>query len=161
MELNNTKSKNEDLAYKILADVSNLDVKLMWDRTNVILILQGALLAFLGSGYNSDNFVLTLSIIVFGLITSFLWWRITKGGSFWVSHWEEKMRSIEQITFGDKINIYRYHPSDTQDSNLKKRFREQGYRSTRRSLLFIALLMNFIWIFLLLYNVIFFFQTLK
>ena len=151
MELNIKNSKNEDLAYKILSEISNLDVKLMWDRTNVLLVLQGGLLAFLGSNYNSHNLYISFAISAFGIIISVLWWRVTKGGSFWVTHWEERMRKIEELTFGDEIKIYRDHPSATKDAKLIKQFKKQGYISTRKSLLFISLTLNLIWIFLSVY----------
>lgn len=147
------KSKNETIAYQILAEVSNLDVKLMWDRSNVLLVLQGFLLAFIGSNYSSNDFFIELSVLLFGCIMSILWWRVTKGGSFWVNHWEERMRNIENQTFGSDIKIYREHPSVAKNK-LKKEYRKKGYISTRKTLIFLSIIMSFIWIFLIIYNVI-------
>jgi hypothetical protein len=88
------------------------------------------------------------------LIISILWYRVTKGGSFWVSHWEERMRNIEEQTFGNSINIYRHHPGATTNRADKSEFKKKGYVSTRKTLILVALLMILLWLLLLSYLII-------
>lgn len=145
-----TTAHQAEIAYKILADVSNLDVKLMWNRVSVLVVFIGALLAFVASNIGKTNFFLLLLMCIIGFFISILLYYVTKGGSFWVTHWETKMQEIEPLLFDKEINIYRKHPTNSNKEE-KEHFRKQGYISTRKTLITITLCSCLIWPILILY----------
>lgn len=142
-------------AYRYLLRLRDVDNKLMWTRSNIILLIQGGFLAILASKFDVffENYVFLAAISVFGLVTALLWRRITIGGSFWVDFWEGKLSSIEPQVTGD-INLFRNHPSREQDREKRREFRRRGYRSIRKTLITVTSFTIVLWTVLLLYAII-------
>lgn len=143
-----------DKAYKYLFEISNLDLTLMSNRSNIFLLLQGVLLAIATISFKAGANPFIIVLCFWGLIISLFGWRITKGASFWVSHWEAKMKDIEQQVLGDNIRLFRDHPHMTKDDRLKAEFKEKGYVSTRKSLIYFSFFSIIIWLFLFIYYII-------
>jgi hypothetical protein len=100
-------------AYEYLLRLRDLDNTLMWTRANIALILQAGLLAFLGSiltNLNNVNRFYGIVVAFFGLVMSMYWYRLTKGGFFWIKHWQSRMADLEPKLFGDAVFIMRKHP---------------------------------------------------
>lgn len=148
-----------DKTYKYLFEISNLDLTLMSNRSNIFLLLQGVLLAIATISFKADTNPFIVVLCFWGLMISLLGWRITKGASFWVSHWEAKMRDIEQKVLGENIRLFRDHPHMTEDDRLKAKFKEKGYVSTRKSLVYFSIFSFISWLFLFIYYTIDFLIT--
>lgn len=106
----------------------------MWTRINVVLIIQGALLSFLAASYNNlagkYNEILIL-IEVSGVISAVLLNYITRGGSWWVHHWEEKLNAIEKLNARADYGIFGSdHPAFCSPEKLKELY-TRGYVSTK------------------------------
>jgi hypothetical protein len=136
-------------AYQYLFELAELHIKLQWTRANVMLVVQGSILALIANKQFYGDAVLRIMLVCFGLSMAFLMLRTTKGGSFWVSHFEQKMKAIEQVVIGPHISIYGNNPHYEQD--IRKKSRSDGYRSTRKSLEHMSFSLIFIWIFVLFY----------
>ncbi|HGH6012980.1 TPA: hypothetical protein AB5H67_003567, partial [Vibrio cholerae] len=84
---------NELEAYKIALETRNMEIKLFWQRSNYFLALNAALaLGFFrldGSGY-------AYALACFGILVSYLWFRVNLGSKYWQSRWEERLKIQEQ-----------------------------------------------------------------
>jgi len=143
-------SKEEaEKAFCYLMQCAILSTDLMWKRSNIMLIIQGSILALIMSPYFSMRPVGSIAFCLFGFMISFFWWRITKGGDFWVTCWESKLRDIEEYVIGDHITMFRSHAHMTDSADLRKHFKSSGYVSTRKTLMQVSKFSMFIWILLL------------
>jgi hypothetical protein len=80
-------------AYKMALDTRNLEIGLFWQRSNYFLALNTAL-AIGFFNVKDKGFMLLLAL--FGLIISFLWYRVNLGSKFWQSRWEQRLRVVEE-----------------------------------------------------------------
>jgi hypothetical protein len=84
--------ENKDI-YKTAFDTRNLEISLFWQRSNYFLVLNSALaLGFFNLQKQEYAFLLAL----FGLLVSFLWYRVNLGSKYWQSRWEERLAVIEK-----------------------------------------------------------------
>ncbi|MDT7807993.1 MAG: hypothetical protein QOJ70_1806 [Acidobacteriota bacterium] len=86
--------EKEDLKayYKTALDTRNFEISLFWQRSNYFLVLNSALaLGFFNLQKREYQFFLA----TFGLIVSWLWFRVNLGSKFWQSRWEYRLREIE------------------------------------------------------------------
>ena len=145
-----------DRTYRYLLQMRDIDNQLMWTRSNILLLVQGGLLAILASNFDvlADKHIIALAALsLFGLSIAYFWWRITKGGSFWVDYWEVKLGSIEDQVTGT-VEIFRNHPSRERDTKKRLAFRREGYISIRKTLVIVTFVMLILWGVLFLYTLI-------
>ena len=95
-------NEEAEKAYKYLFDLSTLQNNLLWTRTNVLLIIQGSILTLITSNLIGNNSFGKILLSLFGLLMAFFLLRITKGGSFWITHFESKMKQIEKYVKANK-----------------------------------------------------------
>lgn len=136
----------ERFAYETLIQIRNLDIKMLWARINITMVVQGVLISFLASAVSNliDRYpIIILNTGIFGLIASIFQFYTVKGGSFWVSHWEKKLGSIEKDAIDD-IEIFRSHPS--YDSIKRKEAKEMGHVSTRKTIMLLSALFIILWV---------------
>ncbi|MFA4853116.1 MAG: hypothetical protein WC599_11410 [Bacteroidales bacterium] len=150
------KKEQAELAFKYLLELRDHENQLMWTRSNILLLLQGGLLTFIAYNFKTplgNNWPVLASLCVFGLFIAFLLWRITAGGSFWVDFWQSKLKSIEEIVFGNVVDLFRNHPAKSKKENpaLYKDFKKMGYKSTRRTLRILSAMTILLWAALLIY----------
>jgi hypothetical protein len=133
-------------AFKIILQLRDVDNNLMWNRINLLLVFQGVLLAAVAAGIkelSAEKYSLVfLAIIGFGFLSSMMLFNIARGGSWWVSHWEQHLAKIERNVVGD-IDIFREHISTMPE--LKKEWKKHGYVSTRDTIIFFTSIIPFIW----------------
>jgi fatty acid desaturase len=144
-------SKTATLAYKYLMQARDLDNNLIYTRSNILLVVQSGLLAFVAGSFayltaNNPKFLVVLCI--FGFIVAFFWWRIVKAGSYWVDHWESKLEQIEPRVLGGN-KVFRDHPSRERDPVRKKYFKDRGYVSARKTIKYVAITAMILWLALL------------
>ncbi len=152
---NNSEKLQAEIAYKYIMQLRNLGATNLWSRSNVMLVLQGGLLAFIAGNFSSlivDNRIILIALSFFGLLISFFWYRLTKGGSFWIEYWQNKLREIENQVVGE-IKIFRNHPSMLKNKNQQSKLKNMGYTSTRRILKQVSFITIILWIILLCYAV--------
>lgn len=145
-----------DRAYSYLLQLRDLDNELMWTRSNIILLVQGGLLAILASQFEAladKHPAVLVAMSLFGLVTACFWWRITRGGSFWVDFWQGKLKTIEHDVTGN-IDIFRNHPSREENAQRRSHFRRMGYVSTRKALITVTFMTIILWVLLCVYSVI-------
>lgn len=136
-------------AYKTLLGIRDLDSKMLWNRINIMIVIQSVLISFVGNIIRSDlisigeNYFVILIIGFFGLLTSILQFFTAQGGSFWVSYWEKKLASIEEESTGS-VKIFRKHPS--YDLMIRKEARKEGRVSTRKIIKVVSLLFSLLWL---------------
>ena len=95
-EENNTKSTPslDNLeAYKIALDTRNMEIGLFWQRSNYFLVLNAALAV--GFFRLIDN-KYSILLAFFGLLVSFLWYRVNLGSKYWQSRWEHRLKLKEE-----------------------------------------------------------------
>ncbi|MEN6512041.1 MAG: hypothetical protein ABFD00_09465 [Chloroherpetonaceae bacterium] len=133
-------------AFKTILQLRDVDNKLMWNRINLLLVFQGVLIAAVAAGIgelSAEKYSLFFAaIIFFGFFSSLMLFYIARGGSWWVSHWEQHLAKIERNVFGE-LDIFREHISARPD--LKKIWKRQGYVSTRDTIIFFTSLFPLVW----------------
>lgn len=87
--------------YKIALDTRNFEIDLFWKRSNYFLVLNTAIAVGFFSLLANSNDVkhsewLGTGIAVFGLVVSFLWFKVTLGSKFWQEHWERRLHEKEE-----------------------------------------------------------------
>jgi len=65
-----------------------------WNRSNIMLIIQGALIALYGSVYEK-SLLLSIAIAIQGFIFSIFWFGIVHKGSQYVKRWDSVILNIE------------------------------------------------------------------
>lgn len=65
-----------------------------WNRSNIMLLIQGALLALFG-GVSGSGKIVETAICVQGLIFSTLWFGVVHKGSLYVERWDRVVMQIE------------------------------------------------------------------
>jgi len=88
--------------YKIVFDTRNLEISLFWQRSNYFLVLNSALAV---GFFNLKTLEYAFVLALFGLFTSFLWFRVTLGGKYWQSRWEQRLSFIEQ-QIAPQLNLF-------------------------------------------------------
>lgn len=148
---NDTQKTEAQLVYQILLQARDVDNKLLWDRVNIMLLIQGLLFAFLGSSMSylfDKHFPILIIIILFGWVSAIILHLIARGGNYWVTYWEDKLKDIEKDTFGEK-QIFRNR--DIDDPVRRKEAIKKGYISTRKLILVFTVIFLFFWEFLFIY----------
>jgi len=142
------------VVYKFYLQLRELDDKLMWTRVNVMFLIQGILFSFLASTFPSliDKYSSIIILIsIFGLASAYFLWHIAKGGSFWVTYWEKKLKDIEERAIGD-FEIFRKHPRT--DDETREQLKKEGYKSTREAIVYVSFMFFIVWLFLIIYTLI-------
>jgi len=138
--------KQSDDAFKIILQLRDVDNKLMWNRINLLLVFQGVLIAAVAAGIENLSSakygLLFAAIIFFGFFSSLMLFNIARGGSWWVSHWEQHLAKIEPHFVGD-IDIFREHISTKPE--LKRIWKTQGYVSTRDTIIQFTSVFPLVW----------------
>lgn len=138
--------KKSEEAFKVLLQLRDLDNKLMWNRINLLLVFQGVLIAAVAAGIENLSSakygLLFAAIIFFGFFSSLMLFNIARGGSWWVSHWEQHLAKIEPHFVGD-IDIFREHISTKPE--LKRIWKTQGYVSTRDTIIQFTSVFPLVW----------------
>ena len=79
--------------YKNVLDTRNFEILLFWQRSNYFLVLNSALaIGF----FNLQKQEFAFLFAAFGLLVSFLWYRVNLGGKYWQSRWEHRLSVIEK-----------------------------------------------------------------
>jgi hypothetical protein len=98
---NNNPENNQDSkqtlagkdAYRFAYDTRNFEISLFWQRSNYFLVLNSALaLGF----FNLEKQEYALLLAFFGLLVSFLWFRVNLGSKYWQSRWEHRLKLTEK-----------------------------------------------------------------
>jgi|SRR3990172_3034147 len=93
--------KNEDI-YRIAYDTRNFEISLFWQRSNYFLVLNSALaVGFFNLQKSLPLQHYSLLLAGFGLLASFLWYRVNLGSKFWQSRWEQRLAEIEKVLAPD------------------------------------------------------------
>jgi hypothetical protein len=93
------KNLDKEIAkYQVAIDKNISESEILWNRYSTILIFNSILITAIGLSYQ-DNIVLPGQIKIFlpiaGLLTCFIWWFITWRGFYWIDHWIDCAREIE------------------------------------------------------------------
>lgn len=142
-----------ETAYKLLLQVRDIDVRLLWNRISIMLIIQGVLFSFLANAFLSliDKYPIVIILTeFFGMIFAYFLVRVAKGGSYWVTHWEKKLEQIEKEALG-KFKIFRDSPAVNE--KIKEEEKKKGYTSTRDAIKTVSWLFLIIWVALTLYTI--------
>lgn len=113
-------------AYKFAYDTRNFEISLFWQRSNYFLVLNSALaLGF----FNLQKQEYALLLAFFGLLVSFLWFRVNLGSKYWQSRWEHRLALIEK-EFEPSLDFFAADPetikNDVKES-LKWGSSDKGY----------------------------------
>jgi len=126
-------SLNSFQAYKIALETRNMEIALFWQRSNYFLVLNAALAV--GFFRLSENkYAITLA--VFGLFVSLIWYRVNLGSKYWQSRWEQRLKLKEDeidsalnyfsasrsITDQDVKNNIGYSEYNLHTNNTKSKF---------------------------------------
>ena len=104
--MENYKTPNDGLtnseAFKIALETRNFEINLFWQRSNYFLILNAGL-AGIFFGIKDNLYSIIFSI--FGIIASFLWFRVNLGSKFWQSRWEYRL-ALKEKEINSNLNFF-------------------------------------------------------
>ena len=86
------------MVYSALIETRSAELQALWARYS----LQSAVVAglFAGGVLGWDQFQeprwLLLPYSLFGMAVTVVWWRMTKGGYYWLDVWNKELRAIEK-----------------------------------------------------------------
>jgi hypothetical protein len=92
--LENSETKKNFSLFEILLQMRNKEIDLFWQRNNYFLALNSAFALSVTLKLDSSN-ILVIIIPFFGILISFLWWRVALGSRFWQAYWSQKLREME------------------------------------------------------------------
>jgi hypothetical protein len=86
-------------SYNTALNTRNFEISLFWQRSNYFLVLNSALaIGF----FNLQKLWYVLFLAVFGLIVSWLWFRVNLGSKFWQLRWEQRLSEIEKEIYPER-----------------------------------------------------------
>ncbi|GHY52687.1 membrane protein [Vibrio cholerae] len=86
-------------AYKIALETRNFEINLFWQRSNYFLVLNATLALGFFKLDSEQEYALLLAF--FGLLASFLWYRVNLGSKYWQSRWENRLKIREKLLSSD------------------------------------------------------------
>ncbi|MCX6567140.1 MAG: hypothetical protein NTW38_12110 [Candidatus Aminicenantes bacterium] len=141
-------------AFEILQKCRELELNHFVSRSNICVLVQGALLAFstqaflgVARGASLHETMMTLALAVTGMLLSVFSLRVVKGAYFWVSYWEYRLAEFEEKALPD-VWIFRNHPSAHNKALLEILRNHKPplkYYSSRKGLLSVFYLFMFVW----------------
>ena len=142
-------------AYETLLKCRELELKLHIERSNVCLVVEGALMAFIApallqlkpTATMSERFI-PLVVAIFGLALSLISIVIVNGADFWISYWEHRLAELEGVTL-PTIAIFRDHPSTRNATLLARLPTHLKYVSSRKAMLQLFRALALTWLMLL------------
>ena len=151
---------SEEKAYDVLLKCRELDINHFVSRSNVCVVVQGAIIALVAKPMLAQSGTLTwadrllgVTVALAGLAFSVLCIRVVKGASFWVSYWESRLAEIESRVLPD-VKIFRDHPSGGNREKLEELAGPPwrlSYVSSRKALLGMFYLFFAVWLLLLIF----------
>ena len=71
---------------------------MFWQRSNYFLVLNTAIaLGFFNLQDHEFLRIYSLILAVFGILVSYLWYRVNLGGKFWQCRWEQRLSEVEKV----------------------------------------------------------------
>lgn len=144
--------RESDCAYQTLLRCRDLELNLHVTRSNLCLVVEGALLAFvapsmisLKAGASVVDKAVPLLLALSGIAVSAICIPIVRGASFWVSYWEHRLGEIEARVL-PTIAIFRDHPSDHNKERLKRLPEHLKYVSSRGAMMLLFRLLTLFWV---------------
>jgi hypothetical protein len=87
--------------FKILAEHFRQDLRLFWQRSNLYLVVQAALVSVFVAA-QSGSFASPLCI--FGLILCVFWYLVARGSILWISRWRRELIALDRVV--DRFHIF-------------------------------------------------------
>jgi len=116
--------KMDDLQEYIHAsDLMEKESDRYWNRSNIMLLIQGALIALYGGVYEK-SLLLSIAIAIQGCVFSVFWYGIVHKGSLYVKRWDSVIYDMEnqlRKKLGDDFFALR-HMNDAARVDEKDRF---------------------------------------
>lgn len=88
--------------YQIAIETRNLEINLFWQRSNYFLVLNTAIAV---GFFSLKDSVYQGVLSLFGILVSFLWFRVNLGSKYWQSRWEFRAAYLESA-LSDNINLF-------------------------------------------------------
>ena len=80
--------------YKLATDLLEKEADRYWNRSNIMLLIQGGLLALYG-GVFGKGLLIEIAVCLQGLIFAVLWFGIVHKGGLYVNRWDRVVMDIE------------------------------------------------------------------
>jgi hypothetical protein len=87
--------------FKVVAEHFRQDLRLFWQRNNLYLVVQAALVSVYVTA-RSGSFAPLLSI--FGSILCVFWYFVARGSILWISYWRRELITLDRIV--DRFHIF-------------------------------------------------------
>jgi hypothetical protein len=111
------KMPHEEVFKKVL-ETRNFEIKLFWQRSNYLLILNGGI---------ATAYITTIAILkpwwflpAFGLVVSFLWFALCLGSKYWQSYWEQCLQVISEKYYDESgicqnMNFFTFNKDEIKE----------------------------------------------
>ena len=93
---------DKEKIYQIAIDTRNFEIQLFWQRSNYFLVLNTAIAVGL---FSVKEPVYAVILGTFGVVTSFLWFRVNLGSKYWQSRWEHRASTVEK-QLGTNVDLF-------------------------------------------------------
>ena len=139
-------------AFDVLLKCRELELNLHMARSNLCLVVEGALLAFVAPAILAlkpdtplEEKIVPLLLALSGVAVSAVCIPIVRGASFWVAYWEYRLSELESTVL-PTVAIFRDHPSWRNQARLKMLPSHLKYVSSRQAIMFLFWLLTFFWV---------------
>lgn len=113
-------------AYRLAIELSEKESDRYWSRSNIILLVQGALATIVAN--QADHLGRTLLICLLGLFVSLLWLGVLYKGKLYVNRWSSAAKRIEREEMNRRLSlglepiypVLRYYEEARQPESRKK-----------------------------------------
>ena len=139
-------------AYGTLLRCREIELTLHSTRSNLCLVVEGALLSFVAPAIlalkpetHLEEKIIPLLLALSGVVVSVVCVVVVRGASFWVSYWEYRLAQLESTVL-PTISIFRDHPSERNTALLTRLPAHLQYVSSRKAMLWLFRLLTVFWV---------------
>ncbi len=80
--------------FKLVAEHFRADLQLFWQRCNLYLVVNAALVSVYSSLHASS---LQPLLAGFGLIISIFWFVVVRGSAYWIDNWRQQLGQLDEF----------------------------------------------------------------
>ena len=95
--------RKRELLFNYAVDTRKLEIQLFWQRSIYFWGLVAASLIAFATLQKTDAEEMSVSVVCFGFLTSLAWALQCRGSKYWHEAWEQKVHSLEESIFGQKL----------------------------------------------------------
>lgn len=145
--------------YALANELMEQECDRYWNRSNIMLLIQGALIALDGAVYGKSQ-IISIAVAMQGILFSIFWFGIVHKGSLYVGRWDKVIKDLEtdlKSESGEKFYALRHLNDASRLHEKKPRFMKRFLNQSTTKLMKLVIMSAIVfWLFLLSYSIFFY-----